>query len=63
MIEKIDETLDIYEVNCDLCSYYKEFTDVYDWDELIDRMKKQGWTIVYKDGDFEHRCPVCSHTA
>ncbi|GAG31544.1 unnamed protein product [marine sediment metagenome] len=64
MIEKkYDGYVYSYDVNCDLCSYHKEYIDVYDWDELIDRIKKEGWTIEYKDGEFEHRCPICSHKA
>lgn len=67
MIEKIDEFDDrqTFEVNCDFCSYYETYEDVFSWDDLIEQMKKNGWKSIRIEEptaiDWKHKCPTCQY--
>jgi len=60
MIEKYD--FQMYDVSCDFCSFVETFEDVFNWMDLIERMKSCGWTIIYKEGEYEHVCSECKRS-
>lgn len=61
MIEKSDDFFENFDVSCDCCSFDQEYLDVDSFDDLIDQMKQDGWRIIYVDGEFKHKCPLCAH--
>ena len=46
-----------YAVSCDECSW-EDFFDG-DFYEVIDAIKREGWKISKKDGEWLHTCPDC----
>ena len=50
-----------FQVYCDWCSYYEEFsTSQYTWGEMIGRIKALGWRISKEEDEWLHKCPVCN---
>lgn len=49
-----------YDVACDRCSAGETRIDAEDFMEAVDQIKKDGWTIQFKDSEYEHICPECS---
>lgn len=47
-----------YVFECDGCNEVNE-TDEKDFDDARDKIKKDGWRIIFDDGTFVHYCPSC----
>ena len=47
-------------VSCDQCSW-EEFFDAEDWDwqDMIDEIKGDGWRVYKRSGEWRHDCPDC----
>ena len=44
--------------NCDFCSNYID-TEETEWMSAIDKMKKLGWQVFKKMGEWFHKCDLC----
>ena len=65
MIEKVEEFFDddrqTFEVHCDFCSYYQSYEDIFNWDDLMKEMRKDGWkNIRMANKEWQHKCLSCS---
>lgn len=63
MIEKLGQEGEIEEfvVTCDDCGYW-DTHGVADWQELIERIKEDGWGFrkVNRGKKWENMCPECN---
>ena len=50
-----------FQVYCDWCSYYEEFSrSQYAWGDVIKKIKSSGWRISKEGEEWLHKCPICS---
>ena len=50
---------DAFDMCCDFCDHNENFNDMSFY-QVIEEAKSYGWTMKKVDGDWEHKCPVCS---
>lgn len=59
MLEKAGGT---FVANCDFCSNYTD-TEEAEWQSAIDKMKRLGWQVFKKMGEWFHKCELCQDSS
>ncbi len=63
MIEKISQdyrfNTEVFEVSCDDCDHVQEYEVDFGWDELLRKMKEDGWQSKKVNGEWQNYCADC----
>ena len=62
MIQKISQdytfNIETFEVSCDGCDEVKDYEVECGWDELMQKIKEDGWISRKVNGEWQHFCSL-----
>jgi hypothetical protein len=60
MIERDQFDHDVFTVSCDQCGEDQEVDSGGDWQDMINTIKDDGWTMRKIKDEWQHHCPSCT---